>query len=123
MGDLLKFPLKESRMKFDVTKTLNSLDDKPLVGPDNKNITVRYVIVENLMAFDHKSEEHRHMTGEEKLWRFQLARQINTSEVVELKAEDVAKIKKIVGENAPPIIVGPLFEFLENSGLKIKKGA
>lgn len=50
---------------------------------------------------------------QEKIKRYELALQINKSEVLDIKVEDVALLKKLVGERYNPLIVGRIFEVLD----------
>lgn len=111
-------------MKFDVTTKLTDFDGKPIIMPDEKPLTVRSVIVANLMAYSPETRDaDRNVSGEEKLERFTLARRVQKHDVVDMTAETVAKLKKLIGDNASPLIAGQMFEFFEESALKTKKGA
>ena len=54
------------------------------------------------------------MQGDEKVRRFDLATVIYAStEAVDMKVEDVALIKKLIGEMYGPVIVGPTWKMLD----------
>jgi len=59
-------------------------------------------------------------TGEEKYATFALAVKIESegSEWVELNVEEVSRLKRLVGELMPPVVVGRMFDMLEQKSLE-----
>lgn len=55
--------------------------------------------------------------AEDKVKRFKLAIKVNgaTEDSIELSAEDISLIKKVIGKSFGALIVGQAFDFLENS--------
>lgn len=103
------------RINFDLE--LKTLDGQPVVEPaptaDDpqavRPVTARSIAVNALLGEyrDDRSD------GEEKLRRFSLARRINAGGDVEIKAEEVSLVKRLVGLAYPPLAVGQVYELLE----------
>jgi len=53
------------------------------------------------------------LSGEEKFRRYQLAERIHAGNVQDVSAEEVALLKKLIGKNWPPAVLGPAYEALE----------
>lgn len=96
-------------MHIDVDIELKTLDGGPVVDASGP-VTVRSVAVNALLA----NYPDEHPTGEEKLRRYQIARAVHAGGKVELRVEDVALIKLLVGKAYSPLVVGPVFEALEH---------
>jgi hypothetical protein len=97
-------------MNIDATKVITGIDGKPFTEEGDKNLTIRTVCVAALM-----NVEANEGTGEEKLKRYILAIKIHEAEqMVEVAAEDISLIKKLIGKGYGPAIVGPVFLILEN---------
>jgi hypothetical protein len=62
-----------------------------------------------MMPFD----DEKHISGEEKLKRYQLAVRINLGGDVELKAGEVSLLKLVIGKAYTPLVVGPAYIALE----------
>lgn len=58
-------------------------------------------------------EDERGLDGATKAKRFKLALQIADGGVVDLKAEDIAEIKKVIGKGYSALIVGRAYEILD----------
>jgi hypothetical protein len=58
-------------------------------------------------------EADKNIGGEEKLKRYLLATKINAGGEIELTAEEVTELKRLVGRGWPTPIVGPAYEFFE----------
>lgn len=73
--------------------------------------TLRAICVQALMGI---FDDERGLSGEEKLARYELALRINKAEEpVELKAEDVALLKKLIAKGFATIIVGQAWKALD----------
>jgi len=53
------------------------------------------------------------LSGDEKFKRYKLAERISAGGVQEVSVEDVALLKKLIGKNWPPAVLGPAYEALE----------
>lgn len=76
-----------------------------------KNATLSVVAIEALLAF--VPSEMQTLTGDEKAKRYEAAFGLRDKKEVNLKIEDVALIKKLVGEMFGPLIVGQVYRMLE----------
>lgn len=99
-------------MKINFDSTLKTLSGEDIKTED-KPVAMKTVVVDSLLAF---TEER--LTGEEKLARYNLAQKINVGGDIDLTVEEIAKIKKTVGETRPTLIVGQMFNHIENSTVK-----
>ena len=94
-------------------KVLMDLDGAELLGEDKQPFTLRSACVAALLA---QFEDEKNLSGEEKLKRWELAVTIkNSSDPAELKAEEIALIKKLIGKAYAAIIVGQTWKFLEGN--------
>lgn len=92
--------------------TLIDYDGKPLpqvmVGPDGRvvpsgnELTLRTVAV-NALSAEHADE--RGLSGEDKVKRAALALRIHQQDDVELTAEEIALLKRLVARISPPLVV------------------
>lgn len=57
--------------------------------------------------------------GEEKYKRFKIRERLNEDDVVDLKTDEIAKIKTLIGKVYSPLVVGQCWELLEKE--KVKK--
>lgn len=119
-------------MKLDVTQVLYRLDDpeKPLYtkpklnekgeeNTDRKELTLRFVLVESLLA-SYKGEEN--LEQSKKLARWHLAKRIQKDDAPDLKLQDVALCQKLVVKAYPLLISGPAGDLLEAAaGEKLSK--
>lgn len=102
-------------MKVKFSTTINSITTgKPLQiaeGDAKRDCTLGYASMEALMAFDPQVKE----SGEEKARSYALAIRIAKAngEDIEITAEEVVLLKKKIGENFAPAVVGPAYEILE----------
>lgn len=98
-------------MKRDFSQTLAALGE-PL--PENVG-TLRAVCVGALLGV---YADEQSLGGEEKFRRYQLAERVNAGGVQEVSAEEVALLKKLVGKNWPPAVLGPAYEALERDAVE-----
>ena len=101
-------------MEIDFSQALTAFDGTPLrqPGPDGGEpieITLRLVAIEALC----RPSDERNLTGTEKFARWQLAQRIHNDDVVDLAAEDIAKLKDRIGQLFPPLVVGSSFGLLD----------
>ena len=92
-------------------KGIVDLDGKVINSLSGEPATVRGVVIEALLA---TFNDETHLSGEEKLKRWELASKIkNTADPVELTAEEITLIKKLVGKAYGPLVVGRTWKILE----------
>lgn len=53
------------------------------------------------------------LSGDEKFKRYKLAERISAGGEQDVSAEEVVLIKKLIGKNWPPAVLGPAYEALE----------
>lgn len=99
-------------MKRDFSKHLAALG-QPL--PDNVG-TLREVCVGALLAV---YADEQALAGEEKFRRYKLAERVSPGGVQEVSAEEVALLKKLIGKNWPPAVLGPAYEALEQDAVEL----
>lgn len=59
-------------------------------------------------------QQNEKATGEEKMKRYELAKKIWDGDgVVDVKAEDITTLKKLIGESYLPLVVGQAYQMLE----------
>lgn len=96
-------------MKYQLATQLLNLDGSPIKGPTGDIITFKTVCVACLVQAQDKATE-------DKVAAFKLAVKIETAKKeVELSAEEVSRIKRLVGETMPVVIVGRVHEILEQA--------
>ena len=95
-------------MKIDFSQKLIGLDDLQMKA-GGKGLTLRSVSIDALTAV----MQNQKLEGAESFERYQLALKLKDGGMVELRSEEIAKIKKLVGEVFGPAVVGPAFTLLE----------
>ncbi len=100
-------------MKINIHAPFKNLDGTIMTNND-KELQLKDVLVESLLAA-FKDEET--LTGEEKAKRYQLAMSVYNTNGEEglnfdMKVEDVAMVKKLIGKAYLPLIVGQAYEML-----------
>jgi len=102
-------------MKIQLNQELKDLKGNVLEEGEKKEaITLKSICVNALLSplGEKKGEEP---DGTEKMRRFCLAEKIEKANEIDLKSEDIVKIKNIVGQGFNTIIVGQVFKMLENN--------
>lgn len=100
-------------MKVDFTKAFQTIEGEPLYEADNKKaLTLKKVAIESLLAV---FEDERNLSGEEKVKRYELALKISGNEIVDLKAEDIALIKKLITKGYSSLVVGQAWKMIEEN--------
>ena len=97
--------------KINVDETLKTLDGQTMMDNDGKGNAVEAslkTLLVNAVLAPTKDEK-----GVDKVRKYELAKMIFKGGEVDLTAEDITLIKKQVGENFAPIVVGQVFEMLE----------
>lgn len=107
-------------MKIDFSPQLKKDDGSPLwdemLSADKTELidsanpfTLKMATTRALLATIPKEE----IDGEEKYKRFKLRQKLDEGKVVEVKAEEIALIKKLIGKVFNPNIVGQCYDLLE----------
>ncbi len=97
-------------LKFDV-EILN-LEGKPLVGPDQKPLTLKKAAVDALLAL---YPDEQTLSGEEKMKRYRIAKKITIGTEKDWTVEEIALVKKLIAKNYSSLLVGPAWELLEGN--------
>ena len=112
-------------MKIDFNTVLKDFDDKhilhdkkvdPETGlelPNQKDraVTLGDVSVNALQA--QFKDEVNEIEPPEKMDRFLIAKNIREKRVLDMRVEDIAKVKKLVGKMYGPLIMGRAYEILD----------
>jgi hypothetical protein len=93
-------------MKRDFSQTLSALG-QPLPEPAN---TLGSVCVSALMGV---YPDEQNLSGDDKFKRYQLAERLHAGGEQDVSAEDIALLKKLIGKNWSPAVLGPAYEALE----------
>ena len=97
-------------MLIDFTAGIKKITGE-VIKNENKELTLRDVCASGLLA---DLEEEKNLSGDEKLNRYILADRIyKSTEPIELKAEEIAKIKTLVGKSHITLVVGQVYQLLE----------
>lgn len=96
-------------MKYHLATVLNNLDGSPIKAPGGELITFKTVSVACLVQAADK-------TGEDKYACFKLAVKLETAvDEVELTAEEVARLKRLIADAMPVMVLGRMFQILDQS--------
>lgn len=88
---------------------------------DKPSLTLTTVVLNAVLG---SYEDERALTGKEKAERMQLALKINKNpKEVDLTAEQLAKIKELVGKAYGTLIVGRAYELLEMEPKAVESGS
>ena len=96
-------------MNVDFSQTLTGLKGEPVKDPTGAPVKLALVCYNAVKAL-YKDEEG--LSGEEKYKRAKLAQKLDETNV-ELTAEDISMIKKLVGKAYEPEIVAATWDLLE----------
>lgn len=99
-------------MKINFTQVINNLDGTPLKNEKNEDLTLG-MVCKNALLMSFPDEQS--LTGEEKLKRYDMAVLIHAAkdDTLDLTAERVAEIKKLVAKFYGPLVVGQAWKMLE----------
>ena len=120
-------------MKIDVTQAMKNIDGAPIykpventvgcpecghqfvtmarTGDETEVVDLRHVLIQSLLQVTEDDKQ----SGDVKFNNYQLANKIHHNNVLDMKAEDVTRLKKLVGKVWGPIIVGQAYEMLDPS--------
>ncbi len=102
-------------MKINFSQVLTTLKGEDMFdveqekGVEPVKLTLEMISTAALMSVLPQKE----VSGKEKLYRYKLAVRVSEGGVVDLKTEEIAKIKGLVGDLYNPLIVGRTEEMLE----------
>ena len=92
-------------------KGFKDLDGEEIPDVKGKTATLRGLAIDALLA---QYQDEQNLGGEEKLKRWELASKIkNSPDPVEVSAEEVVLIKKLVGKAYGVLVVGQAWKYLE----------
>jgi len=99
-------------MALDFTQPITTLDGKPFKDPSGQvsDITLA-VIAENALLQAYSDETN--LSGEDKIKRYTLARKIEDNKKVDLSAEEIALLKKLIAKSYNPLITGQSWHMLD----------
>jgi len=98
-------------MKIDLTKQFFNLNGSELLE-NGQPLRLKDIAISCLLSM----KEGENISAEEKVSRFSVAKSMyetQTPEAFEIKIEDLSLIKKLIGADYYPIIVGQAYQFLE----------
>ena len=93
---------------------INGLDKLPVTGENGEPVTLKSLAIGALLAI-YKDEEN--LSGEKKFERYMLAVKINPGGKIDLKAEEIAELKRLIGKGYSVLAVGQAYELLDNDCL------
>ena len=99
-------------MAIDFTQPITTLDGHPFKDPSGQvsDITLA-VIAENALLQAYSDETN--LSGEDKIKRYTLARKIEDNKKVDLSAEEIALLKKLIAKSYNPLITGQSWHMLD----------
>jgi hypothetical protein len=101
-------------MKLNVDMQLVAFNGEPMTentAEDSPPATLKSVLVQACLMAQESS-------GDEKYRVYRLLKRIDAGSEVELSAEDVSKLKALVGNYYPVAVIGPVFDILEGQPLR-----
>lgn len=98
-------------MKLDFSLPVLDLTNKPIVQEGGNTLTMKDVAISALLT---PHEADRTMGGDEKARQFSMAVRLSAADGdLDLKAEEVAMLKRLIGRMYAPLVVDRAFEFLD----------
>ncbi|MDP2619915.1 MAG: hypothetical protein Q8P46_07015 [Hyphomicrobiales bacterium] len=98
-------------MKIDFSAPILNIDGAPIKDGDGE-LTLKTVAYSVLLGTE-QADFAASVTEKED--RFDLAVKISSGGIVEIKAEEGALLKRLIGKKCPPLIVGRAFQIIEKS--------
>jgi hypothetical protein len=102
-------------MQLNFNAILKDFDGNTLKENGNE-LSLKTVSV-NALMFPYPDESN--LSGDEKMNRYLLAQRLHAGGEIELRVEEVAKLKALIGKAYGPVIVGPSFQILEGARTEI----
>lgn len=100
-------------MKYNVLTQLTSIDGTLMrQGPteNDPEATLRDILVQACAGADPR----KHTEGREKYEIYQLMKKIHDNDEVDISSEEITLLKTLVGEAFSVVVVGPIYDLLEN---------
>lgn len=97
-------------MKVKVNQELKDVNDLPIKKPEGGNLVLKDVIITSVLTPAQGDDQ------KVKFDKYEIYKKVKDDYVggeVELTAEEIALIKKCIGQLQPPLILGQAFEMLE----------
>jgi hypothetical protein len=97
-------------MKINFNQEIKTIEGEtiPKQGSEKEFLKLIDVAINALLTFDEKS------TGEEKFKRYNIAKEIHSNlNEIDLRLEDIAMIKSLIGKIYSPLVVGQTWKMLE----------
>lgn len=98
-------------MKINPTQVLKNYEGEPLKD-SGKDLTLGRALI-NTINLVIAGDEETKMNAEEQVRAYELSIKLLNEEEVELKAEDVANIKKRIVKTYSPVVAGQVIQILE----------
>lgn len=95
-------------MKVNMTTPLKSFSGEILKEGDEE-IVLRQIVINALMVDDSQDRT----PAEEKFNRYMLAQRVHNDDEVELTAEEVSRVKSLIGKFFNPLVVGAAWNILD----------
>jgi hypothetical protein len=118
---------EEEKMQVNVNVVLVDLDGDPIKDAKKAadgqveyvDVTLKRICVNALLA----AQQDEKLDGLESVRRFNLARKINGAKDGQLKlsAEDISKVKSLIGKSYAPLVTGQAWELLEGGQAEVGK--
>lgn len=96
--------------KFDFSKPVLDLNDNPSYDADKSLFTFKHFAIGALMAL----VDDVKVSGNTKAEYCALAVQLVKNNTLELTRDKIDLLKTLIGKNPSPLVVGRMYEFLEN---------
>ncbi len=102
---------------IDFSSPITQLDGQPFIDKDGKPIhTTLAIVAENALLASYQDEQN--LSGEDKVKRFVLAHKIHDDEKnVELTADEITLIKKLIAKSYNPLITGESWRILDPASI------
>ena len=95
-------------MKIKLNETIKAADGKTDLQTQEGRMTLKNVIIASLLTPVQEDKQ------EDKWNKYEIFKRVRDAKVeIELKAEEIVLIKKVIGKFQPPLILGQCFELLE----------
>jgi len=112
-------------MKLKINQVLQEMDGSPIQVSGKPPMTLKDVITGSLLSIARNPQtgQPEQESEKDKFDKYELVRKIRDKKIeVDLKAEEVALIKKLIGKHqVSPLIVGEAFEMIEGKYQSMKK--
>jgi len=97
-------------MKIKINQEIKQMDGiKSIANPENgKPMTLKDVCINALLAPNQKDDEKAKYSD------YELFIKLRDVEEIDLKAEEIVRIKKKIGLAYPPLVLGQAWDFLED---------